>query len=419
MELGKYSIGTGDRFGMQADAQLRAIMDAEEPGLDLTIVWNKSYREHSIIGSLPEDVRIAADKAVGKSKWKGSYFVDADHINLETVDSFIPSCDFFTIDVAEYIGQQAEPKDIEIFITRNKDFIGGLNIEGVSESASIDEDLLKDIANRYLKSVSKAKEIYTYIENRKGSDTFITEISMDEVSVAQTPVELFFILEMICHEDIPVSTIAPKFSGRFNKGVDYVGDTSSFSVEFEQDLLVLKEAKKLFGLKKTLKLSIHSGSDKFSIYPVISKLLFKYDCGIHIKTAGTTWLEEVIGLAISGKVGATFVKDLYASALDNINALCEPYSDVIDIDIQMLPSFDEVNSWSGERIADALRHNPLNKFYNPGMRQLVHIAYKFASDNIDQFRKLILSNKLIVYEQVYMNLSKRHLNPLFSGFNNL
>ena len=123
---------------------------------------------------------------------------------------------------------------------------------------------------------------------------------MDEVPDPQTPVELFFILKMLASENIPVQTIAPKFSGRFNKGVDYVGDPQKFAEEFESDLMVIDFAIKEFGLPENLKMSIHSGSDKFAIYPHIGSIIKKYDKGIHLKTAGTTWLEEVIGLAESG-----------------------------------------------------------------------------------------------------------------------
>jgi tagaturonate epimerase len=108
---------------------------------------------------------------------------------------------------------------------------------------------------------------------------------------------------MISREGIPVQTIAPKFTGRFNKGGDYVGDLTQFEKEFDEDLSVIAFAIREFGLADTLKLSVHSGSDKFSIYSIINRLIKKHDCGLHVKTAGTTWLEEVIGLAESGGEG--------------------------------------------------------------------------------------------------------------------
>src|SRR5205814_1797651 len=113
----------------------------------------------------------------------------------------------------------------------------------------------------------------------------------------QTPADLLVILAAIADEGIPVQTIAPKFSGRFNKGVDYSGDLAQFEKEFHADLAVMAFAVKRYGLPGSLKLSVHSGSDKFSIYAPIRRVLARFDTGLHLKTAGTTWLEELIGLA--------------------------------------------------------------------------------------------------------------------------
>ncbi|MFA6702764.1 MAG: tagaturonate epimerase family protein, partial [Dysgonamonadaceae bacterium] len=107
----------------------------------------------------------------------------------------------------------------------------------------------------------------------------------------------------LVNKGVQVQTIAPKFTGRFNKGVDYVGDLDQFAKEFEEDVLVIDFGVKEFGLPQELKLSVHSGSDKFSIYPIMAKVIKKHDKGLHLKTAGTTWLEEVIGLSMSGGEG--------------------------------------------------------------------------------------------------------------------
>jgi hypothetical protein len=105
----------GDRFGHQAEAQLTALILAAEKGVRITPVWNKSYREHNIIGSQPADVRLAAQNAVKNLNWRDGYFVDADHINLKTVGGFIDSSDFFTLDVADAIGHPAR-EEIRAFM---------------------------------------------------------------------------------------------------------------------------------------------------------------------------------------------------------------------------------------------------------------------------------------------------------------
>ncbi len=207
--------------------------------------------------------------------------------------------------------------------------------------------------------------------------------------------------------------LLPSFQDDFNKGVDYVGDPDKFEEEFEADLMVIDFAVHEFGLPGNLKMSIHSGSDKFTIYPIIGKILKEHDKGIHLKTAGTTWLEEVIGLAESGGKALDFVKDLYANSLEKIDELCAPYADVIDINISKLPSKSEVSSWDSSKFADSLRHIPGNKDYNPNMRQLVHVAYKLAAMKMDEYFRLLESNEKTVAKCVYDNMYNRHICRLF------
>ena len=412
-KLGKYSIGLGDRFGHQGSAQLKAIMDAEKKGIEITPVWNKSNREHAIIGTNPSDVRHEADTVTKKAGYKKPYFVDADHINLDNVDRFIESSDFFTIDVASYIGKAAGNAEIEEFLSSVTKYTGRISIPGTSLKFSTPKSLIRKVAEKYLFAAIKAWEIYRKIEKVKGNGNFVTEVSMDEVAYPQTPVELFFILKMLASENIPLQTIAPKFSGRFNKGVDYVGDIGIFESEFEADLLVIDYAIHEFGLPGNLKMSIHSGSDKFAIYPVIGSLIRKYDKGIHLKTAGTTWLEEVIGLAESGGEALEFAKEVYIKSLDKIDELTAPYSDVIDINVSSLPSKTRVAKWSAEEFAAALKHDQENGNYNLNMRQLVHVAYKLASIRKDDYFRLLDANEKVVSKCVYENIYDRHICRLF------
>ncbi len=411
--IGKYSFGLGDRFGHQGAAQLKAIINAGKKGIEITPVWNKSNREHNTIGTLPGDVRVEADTVTGKAGFNKPYFVDADHINLDTVDRFIDSSDFFTIDVASYIGKKAEQKEIDNFVSGAKKYIGVLNIPGIKSSFNTTTNQVEKIAEKYLFAAIKASEIFNRIADKKGKDNFVAEVSMDEVPDPQTPVELFFILKMLASRNIPVQTIAPKFSGRFNKGVDYVGDPAKFAEEFEADLMVIDFAVKEFNLPKNLKMSVHSGSDKFAIYPLIGALVRKHNKGLHLKTAGTTWLEEVIGLAEADGEALAFVKDIYIKSLEKIEELCAPYADVIDIDASKLPSKDEVAKWDSRKFADSIRHVQENKNYNPNMRQLIHVAYKLASLKMEKYFELLEKNEKIVADCVYQNVYDRHICRLF------
>jgi hypothetical protein len=411
--LGKYSIGMGDRFGRQGKAQLSAVIEAGKKGVDITPVWNKSNREHMIIGTQPLDVRKEADEVTRKAGFTKPYFVDADHINLDTVDRFMDCSDFFTIDVASYIGKKADEDKIEEFVTRSMVYSGEIRFGDIAEPLEISLQKIKSIAEKYLFAALKAREIYEKIEKRKGKDNFVTEVSMDEVPLPQKPVELLFILKMLGDLKIPAQTIAPKFSGRFNKGVDYSGDPQKFAAEFESDLMVIDYAVKEFGLPVNLKMSIHSGSDKFAIYPFIGSIIRKHEKGIHLKTAGTTWLEEVTGLAASGGEALEFVKEIYFRSLEKTDELCAPYADVIDIDKAGLPSVKEVSDWSSKKFADSIRHVKGNKDYNPNIRQLIHVAYKLAAEKSDNFFRLLSENNETVSECVFENMYNRHICRLF------
>jgi len=413
MQIGKYSFGIGDRFALQGKAQLQAILKAEQQGVEITPVWNKSHREHTIIGTKPSDVRAEADAAVKELGFKGDYFVDADHINLSNVDLFIDSSDFFTLDVADYIGRPASQEDIEAFVKKFDRYIGRLDVPGIDEPIEITGEDITRIASKMLLAVKEAGKIYRHIEKVKGKGNFVIEMSMDETEQPQMPIEMLLVLAAISAEEIPAQTIAPKFTGRFNKGVDYVGDVVQFEREFNEDLAVIDFAVKEFGLTSNLKLSIHSGSDKFSIYEPINKALKKFDAGLHIKTAGTTWLEEITGLAASGGRGLELAKEIYAKALEQIDELCEPYKTVIDIDRSKLPSADTMQNWSSDNYVKALKHEKSCKDYNPNLRQLLHVGYKIAAQMGNIYLDAVRENENIIAEYVTQNIFDRHIKPVF------
>ncbi len=414
MELGKFSFGVGDRFNLEGEAQLRALMKANAKGVNVTPVWNKSNREHNIVHSEPAGTREEANAAVKSLGWTGPYCVDADHINLTNVDRFIDYCDFFTLDVAMYIGNESSTEKVAAFKASCKTLGEKVHIPGIEEPVVITDALLDEVAGKFLAAVSEAGTIYRHIEAVKGSGNFVTEVSMDEVDLPQTPIDMFFILKMIADENIPAQTIAPKFTGRFNKGVDYVGDTQQFAKEFEQDLMVIDYAVSNFGMPADLKLSVHSGSDKFTIYPIMAEIISKHNKGLHVKTAGTTWLEEVIGLAISGDEGLAVAKEIYTKALGRKEELCGPYADVIDIDDSQLPTVEEVKSWSGEKFANTLRHIPGHPDYNPNFRQLIHVGYKVAAEMGDKYTSLLEKYSEVVGGCVEENIYDRHLTRLFN-----
>ncbi len=413
--IDKFTFGVGDRFAHQAEAQLRAFQLLADQGVQVTPVWNKSNREHLIVGSEPAGTRAAADTAVSKLGWNSGYLLDADHINLETVDRYLPHCDFYTIDVADDIGTPAAPEEISAFIDRHPELVGTVAIEGIEAPLEISREDVEKTARQFLKACELAGRIYRHIASEKGSEDFIAEVSMDETDDPQTPPEMLIILAAISDQGFPIQTIAPKFTGRFNKGVDYVGDLTQFEQEFNDDLAVIAHAVRSYALPETLKLSVHSGSDKFSIYGPIRRALARTGAGLHIKTAGTTWLEELIGLAEAGGDALVLAKQIYSTALEKKEALCEPYATVIDVDDSKLPSADEVNSWNGEQYTGALRHDQANPAYNQHFRQLLHVGFKVAAQLGDTYLEALKDNSEVIGKNVCENIYERHMVPLFGN----
>jgi tagaturonate epimerase len=302
---------------------------------------------------------------------------------------------------------------VDAFVARHPELAGTLPIPNLDRPIESAPESIRAIAAKYLFAVGEAGRIYRHVAGRKGADRFVTEVSMDETDVPQTPPELLVILAAIADEGIPIQTIAPKFTGRFNKGVDYVGDVSRFEKEFNEDLAVIAHAVGRYPLPGNLKLSVHSGSDKFSIYGPMRRALRKFGAGVHLKTAGTTWLEELIGLAEAEGDGLELAKYVYAKAYADREALCQPYASVIDIDFARLPSPDEVQGWSAGQYTGALRHDQKNPAFNPNLRQLLHVGYKVAAKLGDKYLGMLDRCEASISRNVTGNLFERHIRPMF------
>lgn len=415
LQLPKYSIGVGDRFAHQGLAQLDAVILAARQGIDIAPVWNKSHREHAIVGSRPADVRAEADHAVAARKWTGSYFVDADHIGLKTVDAFLESCDFFTLDVADCIGVDAGMEEVEAFVARHAGLAGLLPIPGVEKPLAVSPSAIAGAARRFLAAIREAGRIYRHIRDAKGGQSPVIEISLDETDQPQTPPELLVILAMMAEEGIPAQTVAPRFTGRFNKGVDYAGDIAAFRRQFEACLAIIDYAVTQFHLPKNLKLSVHSGSDKFALYTSMHEALKAFDAGLHLKTAGTTWLEELIGLARASSDGLEIAKEVYRQSWARLDELCAPYAAVVDIDRAALPSPETVTGWNSGAFVAALRHNTACRVYNPHLRQLLHVGYRVGAEMGNRFTDALDQHAEVIAANVTQNIYERHLRPLFLG----
>jgi hypothetical protein len=413
IKLARYSLGVGDRFGHQGRAQLRALQAARDAGVTVVPVWNKSFREHGITGTTPAHTRAAAAAAVAAEDWRGGYHVDADHIGLKNVEGFIAHSDFFTLDVADFIGRPAPDTEIEAFAARQAGLTGTLEIEGLEQPLTLTAAGLESIARHYLAAIQAAGAIYRHIAERRGAGTFITEVSLDETAAPQSPVELLVLLAGLAEQEVPLQTLAPKFTGAFHKGVDYVGDPASFAREFAQDICVLRHAVARFNLPANLKLSVHSGSDKFSLYRPIAAALRRHDAGLHLKTAGTTWLEEVVGLAAAGGGGLRMAQTIYSQARPRFDELCAPYATVVAIDQSRLPEPRAVDRWQSEQFARALRHEPADPLFNADFRQFMHVSFRIAAELGARYIDALEEHAGTIGRHVTDTLLERHLRPLF------
>ncbi len=171
----------------------------------------------------------------------------------------------------------------------------------------------------------------------------------------------------------------------------------------------------VFGLPDSLKISVHTGSDKFSIYPAIHRALQKRGAGLHLKTAGTTWLEEIIGVALSGARGLGIAKQIYAQALVRYDELCKPYATVVEIDRAKLPTAAEAQGFTAEQFVKRVRHDASCADYNIHMRQLMHVAFKLAAELGQEFRDALDDARDTAGQCVTENLFDRHIRPLFLG----
>jgi hypothetical protein len=304
---------------------------------------------------------------------------------------------------------------VKAFVDHHPELLGKIVIPQIDRPFETTRAEVERVANKFLLAVQDAGKIYRHIAQAKGEANFVTEVSMDETDSPQTPPELLIILAALADEKIPIQTIAPKFTGRFNKGVDYVGDLKQFEQEFNEDLAVIAFAIKKYGLPASLKLSVHSGSDKFSICAPIRRALKKFNAGLHLKTAGTTWLEEVIGLAEAGGDGLALAKEIYSDALDHVDELCAPYATVIDIDRKQLPTKETVDGWASGQFVSALRHDPKNKAFNSSFRQLIHVGFKIAAKKGDRYLNALKKHEAVIAKNVTENLFERHMKPLLLG----
>lgn len=283
------SFGFGDRLGLATPGHIAAVK-----GTFFNPVFaQQSVRENVRTGRTPQEVIDTAKNAVESAGWEGDWGADADHLkSVDELPSFVNAgYTFFTIDPGEYVDNTADIDSITILEQKSKsedlseiEKIYLTNQEDLGFGLFTKEKLLRAIV-KYGKAISHTDVIYRRLSELK--DLFDFEVSVDETDSATTPLEHFFIANELTRKGVKFTSLAPRFIGRFEKGVDYIGDIQALDLEFAKHAKVSS----MFG---TYKISLHSGSDKFSVYPLLVKHWGKM---IHVKTAGTSYLEALRTLA--------------------------------------------------------------------------------------------------------------------------
>lgn len=285
----KPSFGFGDRLGLATPGHIAAVMGTHfNP-----IFAQQSVRENLRTGRTPQDVMDTAKRAVESAGWDADWGADADHLkSVDDLPSFVNAgYTFFTVDPGEFVDNEADNDSIYNLEQKNRsvDFsefenIYIHNLEDLGFGSFNKEILMRAIA-KYGKAISHTEVMYRRLCEL--NDHFDFEVSIDETDSPTSPFEHYFIANELIRKGVKFTSLAPRFIGRFEKGVDYIGDLQALDLEFAKHAKVTNS----FG---TYKISLHSGSDKFSVYPLLARHWGKM---IHVKTAGTSYLEALRTLA--------------------------------------------------------------------------------------------------------------------------
>jgi tagaturonate epimerase len=292
------SFGFGDRLGLATPGHIAAVKDI---GL-APIFAQQSIRENTRTGRTPQGVMDDAKRAVEAAGWDAPWGADADH--LKTVDDLPPFVEagytMFTVDPGAHVDNAADADPVSVLQEKTKgqnwDELSALYLAGNGDNpertgaggfGAFDSESLLRALVKYGRAISHTVGMYRRLSELK--DAFDFEISVDETDAPTTPLEHYFIANELTRAGVKFTSLAPRFIGRFEKGVDYIGDLATLDAEMAKHAAVTAH----FG---TYKLSLHSGSDKFSVYPLIVK---HWGSRLHVKTAGTSYLEGLRALAVT------------------------------------------------------------------------------------------------------------------------
>lgn len=372
------SFGFGDRLGYATCGHISAV-----EGTSIYPVFaQQSVRENQRTGRSSQQVLDDAMWQIFESGYHGIWGADADHIKEK--DDFLPfikaGFTFYTIDPSDYVNNQAN----QYSISELKEF--GNNQSLVYEYLSLKNPLDLDITEKkvlmakvkYGKAIEHAKEMAVFLQQKL--DKFDLEMSVDETTSATTPFEHFFIVRELRKSNVPFISIAPRFVGSFEKGVDYIGDLKEFNEQ-------LKKHVRIMNYIGGYKLSIHTGSDKFSIY---NELALRTNNKIHVKTAGTSYLEA---LKVIATVDKPFFAEIYEFCKQRY--LIDKATYHVSGKLDNLPDVDEY----------------IELFSNFDARQVLHVTFGSVLDKYKERFNETLGTHMDLYNTYLEEHFKKHLAP--------
>ncbi|RCW64221.1 tagaturonate epimerase family protein [Saliterribacillus persicus] len=395
------TMGLGDRLGVASPGHIETVKKHRVK----PILAQQSIRELTLLNRTMKDILDAAAFAVFQEGYKDGYGADADHIKLEEdiAHALKLGFSFLTLDCSEQIRNDVEGMDDDQRQKEYADFpvdqkehynqhylnktfdVNGIEV-GYDDASLAKNVLVYGEAIDFMEHVFK-----TYIETSDKAIDF--EISIDETETITKPEEHFFVAEELRRRGVTVQSLAPRFCGEFQKGIDYIGDIN----QFEKELKEHAEIAKYFSYK----LSIHSGSDKFSVFPIIGKYT---DGLLHIKTAGTNWLEAVRVIA---QVNPELYRRMHVYAEDHFEETLKYY--------HVTPDLDSVAKLEDTSDADLPKYMD-----HDASRQLFHVTYGIlltAKDEAgadlfrNEFFETLLTNE-DAYRQSLVKHIGRHLELL-------
>jgi hypothetical protein len=381
------SFGFGDRLGLAKPGHIAAVRSTKYA----PIFAQQSVRENDRTRHIPRQVMDNAKRAIDAMKWNAPWGADADH--LKTVDDLPPFVEagysFFTVDPGEHMDNATDTDSVEVLKQKvagfNWDELSALYLSGNGEQAwppsemigQFEAESLMRATVKYGNAIQHAVTMFKLLSDMK--DEFDFEMSVDETDSPTSPLEHFFIANELTRAGAKFTSLTPRFIGRFEKGADYIGDLDALDVELAKHAAVTAH----FG---TYKLSLHSGSDKFSVYPLIAK---HWGGRLYVKTAGTSYLEAL-------RVLAKHEPDLFTKICD-LGRECyqtDKKTYHISANLNLLPKTDDLPSW-------------LDDFH---AREILHVTFGSA---LAQFG-VELRAALVKYDSTYYEGLKVHFDKHLS-----